>query len=112
MTSIADEVDRLAAQRDAGRLSDAEFEAAKARLFAQPAGEPWRAQAAQANATVNSLRRSTVDRWIGGVCGGIAKSTGIDSWIVRLLFTIAVVSAGIGLLPYVLLWIFIPLEGR
>ena len=36
MTSIADEIDRLAAQRAAGHLSDAEFEAAKARLFADP----------------------------------------------------------------------------
>jgi phage shock protein C len=112
MTSIADEVDRLAAQRDAGRLTDAEFEAAKARLFSQPHGDAWGSAASQAHANVNSLRRSIDDRWIGGVCGGIAKLAGIESWIVRLMFVLGILFAGLGLLPYVLLWIFVPPEGR
>ncbi len=113
MTSIADEIDRLAAQRDAGRLTDAEFEAAKARLFAErPSGEPWRAAAADAEARVKMLRRSLSDRWLGGVCGGIAQMIGVESWIVRLVFVATLLLAGVGILPYVLLWIFVPLEGR
>jgi len=117
MTSLADEIDRLAAQRDAGRLSEAEFEAAKARLFAgAPAGSTdgtsWRSAATGAEADVRNLRRSVSDRWIGGVCGGIAKMFGIESWLVRLAFIATLLFAGVGLLPYVLLWIFVPPEGR
>ena len=110
--SLADEIDRLAAQRNAGHLSDAEFDAAKARLFAQAPG-PSPASAvppAPDVAAINNLRRSLSDRWIGGVCGGIAKLTGIDTWIVRLLFAIAVLFGGVGFIPYLLLWIFVPPE--
>ncbi len=100
--SIADDIDRLAAQRDAGTISQAEFEAAKAKLLSH-AG-------ATADVTVNSLRRSVTDRWIGGVCGGLAKLTGLESWVWRLIFCLAVLFYGFGLLPYVLMWIFVPSE--
>jgi len=100
--SIADDLDRLAAQHAAGRLTDAEFETAKARVLAQTPAQP--------GVTVNSLRRSRNDRWIGGVCGGLARLTGVDSWIFRLLFALSVVFAGFGLIPYLLLWIFVPEE--
>ena len=112
--SIADEIDRLAAQREAGHLTEAEFEVAKARLFAQPssASAPGfgTTSAEGAVTTINNLRRSSTDRWIAGVCGGLAKMLGIESWIVRLLFVLCLLFAGFGLLPYVLLWIFVPSE--
>ncbi len=57
------------------------------------------------------LRRSRTDRWFGGVCGGIARMAGVDSWIVRLTFVVASLFAGVGLLPYLLLWIFVPPDG-
>ena len=101
--SIADDIERLAAQHDAGRITDAEFEAAKARLFAQ--GGP------DVDPAINTLRRSTTDRWVGGVCGGLAKLTGVESWIYRLLFVVAILFGGFGLIPYILLWIFVPPEG-
>ena len=101
--SIADEIEKLAAQRDAGRISDAEFEAAKARLFAS--------SHASTAPSVNTLRRSRDDRWIGGVCGGLAKLSGLESWILRLLFVVAALFGGFGVIPYVLLWIFVPTEG-
>ncbi len=113
MTSVADEIDRLSAQRDAGRLSDAEFAAAKARVFAQPGGsDVWHEAAHDANARLRTLRRSQSDRWVGGVCGGIAQMAGIESWIVRLVFVASLLLAGGGFLPYLLLWIFVPLEGH
>jgi phage shock protein C len=102
--SIADEIDRLAAQRDAGRITDTEYETAKARLFAQ--GGP------EVDPAINSLRRSTTDRWVGGVCGGLAKLTGVESWIIRLLFVLAILFGGFGFIPYILLWIFVPPEGQ
>ena len=111
MTTIADEIDRLAAQRAAGHLSEVEFEAAKARLFAQ-APDAATARLAGPTDRLQRLRRSLNDRWIGGVCGGIAQFTGVESWLVRLAFTLAILFAGVGLIPYVVLWIFIPPEGR
>ena len=39
-------------------------------------------------AAINLLRRSRSDRWIAGVCGGIAVITGVDSWIWRLMFAL------------------------
>jgi len=54
------------------------------------------------------LRRSSQDRWLGGVCGGISRITGIDAWIWRLLFTLLVLCVGTGLFVYILLWIFVP----
>ena len=111
--SIADEIDRLAAQRAAGHLTDAEFESAKARLFAHPPG-PATAYTTLpddgAVTSINRLRRSLSDRWIGGVCGGLAKTLVVESWIVRLVFVLCLLFAGVGLLPYLLLWIFVPPE--
>jgi phage shock protein PspC (stress-responsive transcriptional regulator) len=59
---------------------------------------------------VNSFRRSRSDRWLGGVCGGIGRSTGMESWIWRLSFAALFICAGAGLLVYLLLWIFVPSE--
>ncbi len=59
---------------------------------------------------MNRLRRSATDRWIGGVCGGIARATGVESWIWRLVFAVLLIFGGTGLLVYLLLWIFVPAE--
>ena len=61
-------------------------------------------------AAINQLRRSRSDRWIGGVCGGIAVITGVDSWIWRLMFALLLLFGGTGALIYILLWIFVPNE--
>ena len=51
-------------------------------------------------------RRSTSDRKIAGVCGGLAKYFGLDATLVRVLWVIlTLVSFGAGLLGYILLWI-------
>ena len=60
--------------------------------------------------TVNRLRRSRDDRWLGGVCGGLARLTGMESWIWRLAFALLFLFWGAGLLLYILLWIFVPDE--
>ncbi|MCB1021793.1 MAG: PspC domain-containing protein, partial [Acidobacteria bacterium] len=59
---------------------------------------------------INSLRRSITDSWVGGVCGGIARATGVESWIWRLIFVVLFLFGGTGLLLYILLWIFVPSE--
>ena len=106
--SVADEIRKLAELRDAGQLSDEEFAAAKKRLLEGVGGSPL----LPTDSGLNRLRRSTTDRWIGGVCGGLAKVTGMDSWIWRLLFVITSIFAGFGLLPYLLLWIFVPADDQ
>ncbi|MHA7289944.1 PspC domain-containing protein [Arthrobacter sp. MDT3-24] len=48
------------------------------------------------------------DRWIGGVSSGIAHRMGIDPLIVRGIFIVLTLFAGIGVLLYGLAWAFLP----
>lgn len=50
------------------------------------------------------LYRSNTDRYLAGVCGGIAKYFGVDPVIVRILCVVC----GVGLLAYFLFWAFVP----
>ncbi len=56
------------------------------------------------------LYRSEKDKIVAGVCGGIAEYLNIDPIIVRILFILAIISEGFGLMLYIVLWIVIPLE--
>lgn len=48
------------------------------------------------------------DRWIGGVSSGIAERMGIDPLIVRGVFIVLTLFAGIGVLLYGLAWALLP----
>jgi phage shock protein PspC (stress-responsive transcriptional regulator) len=100
--SAADEIAKLHALLVKGAITQAEFEQAKARLLAQPAGSML---------PINRLRLSDRDKWIAGVCGGIGAATGVESWIWRLVFVLGLLFGGFTLLLYLLLWIFVPREG-
>ncbi|MBS0400729.1 MAG: PspC domain-containing protein, partial [Proteobacteria bacterium] len=80
--TVSDELSKLHDLHQRGGLSDEEFARAKARLIDNPPGET----AGKAIAAANAWRRSRQDAWFGGVCGGIARATGLESWLVRLLF--------------------------
>ena len=55
------------------------------------------------------LYRSGRERILGGVCGGIAEYFNIDPVIIRVVFVIGmVVSFGVLVLGYLLLWILVP----
>lgn len=55
------------------------------------------------------LYRSTEDKMIAGVCGGLAEYFQIDPVIIRILFFILLLPGGLpGLLPYLMLWIVVP----
>ena len=57
------------------------------------------------------LLRSTTDRKIGGVCGGLAEYFGFDSTMVRLAAVILAIYPGAvicGVLAYVIGWLLIP----
>ncbi|WP_205704016.1 PspC domain-containing protein [Candidatus Chloroploca sp. Khr17] len=59
----------------------------------------------------NRLVRSSSNRMLGGVCGGLARYFNIDATIVRLVFVLAVLS-GLSPLLYLILWIVMPEEAR
>ena len=105
--SISDELEKLGELHQRGALSDDEFSRAKARVIdgAQRPGSQ-----APAVSALNALRRSREDRWLGGVCGGLAVATGMAAWVWRLLFVLLVLCGGTGVLVYVLLWILLPQE--
>ena len=107
--ALSDELAKLQDLHQRGALTDDEFSRAKARLLDGPANST-EAPSAAAIAAINGLRRSASDRWIAGVCGGIARATGVESWIWRLLFAMLLLCGGAGLVLYVLMWIFVPSE--
>ena len=45
---------------------------------------------------------------IGGVCSGLANYFGIDVVVVRIIFVVLAVTFGVGLIPYLILWIAVP----
>ncbi|MFN4003238.1 MAG: PspC domain-containing protein [Hylemonella sp.] len=106
--SLADELLKLQELRERGVLSDAEFAQAKARVL--QAGQEPAATPPAAVQAINRLRRSSTDRWLGGVCGGLARLSGLESWVWRLIFAVLACFGGFGVLVYLLLWIFVPRE--
>jgi phage shock protein C len=54
------------------------------------------------------LVRSTNDRKIAGVCAGLADYFDLDPTLIRVLWAVAVLCAGTGLLAYIILWIAVP----
>ena len=56
------------------------------------------------------LYRSREDRWVAGVCGGLARYLDVDPIVIRLIALILVLCAGGGLLVYIIAWIVIPEE--
>ena len=112
--NISDEIKRLHELHQAGALTDAEFEQAKAKLLSASADMNKPGYTSAGNGSLGDefsrLRRSRTDRWIGGVCGGLAKASGMDAWIWRLVFSLFTISFGFGLVIYLLLWIFVPEE--
>jgi len=99
---LSQELERLDSLRQRGVLSEEEFARAKARLLDN--GPP------PALSALGRLRRSLSDRWIGGVCGGLAQTLGIESWILRLSFALLFFFGGAGIVLYLLLWVFVPVE--
>ena len=104
--TLGDELSKLAELRSSGSLTEEEFMRAKERLL----GSEQARSSDPVVSAVNSFRRSRKDRWFGGVCGGMARSTGMEAWVWRLIFTALFVCAGAGLLLYLLLWLFVPSE--
>ena len=63
------------------------------------------------NPTARRLVRSRGDRWLGGVCGGVADYLGVDATLVRIVVAVATVF-GLGSLvvAYLVAWVLMPAE--
>jgi phage shock protein C len=54
------------------------------------------------------LYRSTSNRQVAGVCGGLAEYFNLDPTLIRVLFVVLAVLGGSGIILYLALWIIVP----
>ena len=52
--------------------------------------------------------RSTTDKKIGGVCGGLAVYFGIDPTILRVIWALLILVGTLGFWAYIVCWIVLP----
>lgn len=57
------------------------------------------------------LYRDEYHKVLGGVCSGLAEYFEMDVTVIRLLFAFTVIVMGVGIIPYVVLWIVLPKKG-
>ena len=58
---------------------------------------------------MKKLYLSGTDRKIGGVCGGIGEYFEKDPTLIRIIFIlVALLSFGLGVIAYILIWMIIP----
>ncbi len=110
--ALSDEFAKLNELHLRGVLTDVEFSRAKARLLAgdDEDGDASVGSRTGALEALNTLRRSRGERWIAGICGGLAEATGVEPWVWRLLFALLLLFGGAGLVLYIVLWVFVPSE--
>ncbi len=108
---LPDELERLTALHERGARTDEEFALAKTRLL-EAASDSTKSASRRCPepSTLSRLHRSLADRWFGGVCGGLGELTGIPAWSWRILFVLTAFLQGLGVLMYILLWIFVPVQ--
>ena len=58
------------------------------------------------------LTRSTSDRRIAGVCGGLAKYLNVDPPVVRIIFLLALLCGSFGFWAYLIVWIAAPEDNQ
>ena len=64
------------------------------------------------NNSYRRLTRSSTDRRIAGVCGGIASYLNIDPTVVRIIFLLALLFGGFGFWAYLIVWIAAPEDNQ
>jgi len=57
---------------------------------------------------LRDLKKSASDIKLAGVCGGFGEYTPVPSWLWRIIFVVSLLVGGLGLITYILLWIFMP----
>jgi len=59
-----------------------------------------------------SLRRSTTDRKVAGVAGGLGRHLDVDPTLLRVLFVVLCFFGGAGFVLYGAAWLLVPEDGR
>ncbi|RYY60352.1 MAG: PspC domain-containing protein [Chitinophagaceae bacterium] len=119
-TAVTDaDIDEIIASM--GRPQDFDADAAETSSFSQQSQQGQQKEESQSQSSYKGKRpksrlyRNTSDKFLGGVCSGIAAYLNVDPAIVRILFAIVTFGGfGLGFLIYILLWIILPtsdLEG-
>ena len=54
------------------------------------------------------IYRNTQDKIIAGVCSGVGEYLDLDPVMVRVIWLVAVLGFGTGILAYIFAWMFIP----
>ena len=65
----------------------------------------------ETDTSLRRLSRSSTDRLLGGVCGGLGRAIGIDPLVVRVALVALTVAGGTGALIYALAWLLLPEDG-
>ena len=104
---LADELERLEGLFSRGVLNREEFQRAKEQLLSAQVGPPP-VLTPISGKFLDQVRRSPSDCWLGGVCGGLGEITPIPSWAWRIAFSLFAFYFGVGVILYVLFWIFVP----
>jgi phage shock protein C len=60
--------------------------------------------------TIKRLYRSRSNRMLFGVCGGLAEYLNVDPTVIRLIFVLAFLPGGPGLIAYLVLALLVPEE--
>ena len=58
----------------------------------------------------NKLYRDEHHKVIGGVCAGLSNYLKVDTSLVRIVFVLALLMHGVGLVAYIILWIIAPAQ--
>ncbi len=56
------------------------------------------------------LYRSRNDRFLGGVCGGLATYLDVDPTVVRLIAVATILLPGPSIIAYLIAWVIVPEE--
>jgi phage shock protein PspC (stress-responsive transcriptional regulator) len=60
------------------------------------------------NSSPRTLTRSTTDRKISGVSGGLASYLGVDPLLIRIGFVVTAITSGVGLIAYLAMMMLVP----
>ena len=69
-------------------------------------------EAPQPDSSARKLTRSRDNRWLAGICGGLAQYFNVDPVLFRILFVVLTFAGGAGIPIYLLAWLIIPAEGE
>ncbi len=57
---------------------------------------------------MKKLTLSDTNRFLAGVCGGIGEYLGVDPTVVRVLWVLATLFGGAGIVAYLIFWLIMP----